>query len=193
MYYGPDILKSAQIKFDNYSHDDSALLLNIPLACINAVGCLISVYTIDRFGRRYILLRSLPFVAVAWLIVASGMALNTYSESYSLGGKVSFVGLMMFLLFYAIGIGTTPWAINSEIYPVHVIGTANSIATTVNWLTNFLVSFMFLETTGTPVGAICTYGALAFFAICAWTFTYVLIPETAKKDINTILKQILGN
>ena len=187
MYYGPDILKSAQIKFENYSHDDSALLLNIPLACINAVGCLISVYTIDRLGRRYILLRTLPFVSIAWLIVAIGMALNTSSQTQTWGGQVSFVGLMMFLLFYAIGIGTTPWAINSEIYPVHVIGTANSIATTVNWLANFLVSFMFLETTGTQVGAICTYIALAIFAACAWTFVYVLIPETAKKDIDQIL------
>ena len=81
MYYGPDILKSAEIKFDNYSHNDSALLLNIPLACINGVGSIISVFTIDRLGRRYILLRTLPFVAIAWLIVASGMALNTYSDS----------------------------------------------------------------------------------------------------------------
>ena len=98
----------------------------------------------------------------------------------------------MFLLFFAIGIGTTPWVINSEIYPVHVIGTANSIATSVNWLTNFLVSFMFLETTSTPIGSICTYCALAFFATCAWIFVFVLVPETAKKDINDILDEILG-
>ena len=81
MYYGPDILKDAQITFDNYSPDESALLLNIPLASVNAFGTLISAFLIDGLGRRFILLRTLPLVAVAWLVVASGMALTAYSDA----------------------------------------------------------------------------------------------------------------
>ena len=80
MYYGPDILKDAKITFEDYSPNDSALLLNIPLASVNAFGTLISAFAIDILGRRFMLLRMLPLVTIAWLIVASGMALTAYTE-----------------------------------------------------------------------------------------------------------------
>ena len=80
MYYGPDILKDAKITFEDYSQNDSALLLNIPLASVNAFGTLISAFAIDKLGRRFMLLRMLPLVTIAWLIVASGMALTAYTE-----------------------------------------------------------------------------------------------------------------
>lgn len=75
MYYGPDILIDAGIKLPDMSQDESALALNIPLASINAIGTLISAFMIDRLGRRYILLRMLPFVILGWIIVAIGMGM----------------------------------------------------------------------------------------------------------------------
>ena len=89
------------------------------------------------------------------------------------------MGLLIFLLFFAIGSSSTPWAINSEIYPLHVIGTANSIATTTNWTANFVVASVFLETTGTIVGAVITYLTLAFVAVAALVFVYIMVPETS--------------
>ena len=97
----------------------------------------------------------------------------------------------MFLLCFSIGVSSTPWTINSEIYPLHVIGTANSIATTCNWVANFTVASMFLESTGTPLGSVLTYVLLAGFSIFAWIFVYLMVPETAQKDIKEILGIIL--
>ena len=104
---------------------------------------------------------------------------------------MSFLGLLIFLLSFAIGVSSTPWAINAEIYPLHVIGTANSLATTCNWVANFTVASVFLESTGSPVGSVLTYVALASFAVCAWIFVYLMIPETAQRDIKEILGLIL--
>ena len=95
------------------------------------------------------------------------------------------------MLSFAIGVSSTPWAINAEIYPLHVIGTANSLATTCNWVANFTVASVFLESTGSPAGSVLTYVALAGFAVCAWIFVYLMIPETAKRDIKEILGLIL--
>ena len=192
MYYGPDILKEAGITFPGLDDDTSALLLNIPLASINAIGTLISVFTIDRLGRRYILLRTLPFVIFGWVVVATGMGIAGNPDNKTTGGMISFVGLIIFLLFFSIGVSSTPWTINAEIYPIHVIGTASSLSTTTNWATNAVVASVFLLTTSTVVGQVLTYSILALFAILCLAFVYFKVPETANKEINQILEEILG-
>lgn len=73
MYYGPEIMIAAKITIGNYSDKISGLILNIPLSAMNAFGTTISIFTIDRLGRRYVMLRTLPFVVIAWLVVALGM------------------------------------------------------------------------------------------------------------------------
>ena len=92
------------------------------------------------------MLHTLPVVAIAWLVVAFGMSLTGNEETAQFGGSIAFFGLLMFLLFFSFGMSATPWAVNAEIYPLHVIGTANSLATTTNWIVNFLVASVFLET-----------------------------------------------
>ena len=74
MYYGPDIMEKAGIVIEGMSEEQSALFLNIPLSFINGLGTLLSVFFIDNLGRRYLILRSLPLIALSWFIVAAGMA-----------------------------------------------------------------------------------------------------------------------
>ena len=121
--------------------------MNIPLAGFNVIGTLGATFMIDRLGRRYLMLCTLPFIMMAWLIVAIGMSMTENPESEHIGGVLSFFGLLMFLLFFSFGMSATPWTVNAEIYPLHVIGTANSLATTMNWVSNFLVASVFLQTT----------------------------------------------
>lgn len=103
------------------------------------------------------------------------------------------VAICLFLFFYAIGIGSTPWALNSEIYPLHVIGTANSLAASSNWVTNAVVSEVFKLVTEINLTAeVCVYLGLGMFALLGWLFTYCMIPETAGKPIEQILEDILG-
>ena len=73
MYYGPAIMIAANITIGNYSDKISALILNIPLSLTNAVGTIISILVIDRLGRRYVMLRTLPVIVFAFLVVAAGM------------------------------------------------------------------------------------------------------------------------
>merc|ERR1712007_333400 len=147
MYYGPDIIQKSGIRIEGLAEDEAALILNIPLAGFNALGTCAAVFVIDRLGRRFLMLHTLPIVIVAWLLVAFGMGMTGVEGSEELGGVLSFFGLLMFLLFFSFGMSATPWAVNAEIYPLHVIGTANSLATTVNWAVNFIVAAVFLQTT----------------------------------------------
>jgi MFS family permease len=184
MYYGPDILITAGLTIPGMDQDESALLLNIPLAAVNAIGTLISCLYIDRYGRRFLMLRTLPFATLGWLITAFGMYLNGYTDVKTSGSYIAFVGIILFLASFSIGMSSTPWTVNAEIYPLHVIGTANSLSTTTNWTTNFVVATVFLIFLETPLGSVLSFIVLALFAVIAWVFIYYLLPETANKNID---------
>ena len=103
------------------------------------------------------------------------------------------VSIGFFLFFFQIGISATAWTINTEIYPLHVIGTANSLAATTCWVANALVSEAFKIVTEINLEAlVIMYVVLGCFALVALVFTYMLIPETAGKSIENILEEILG-
>ena len=83
MYYGPDIMEKAGIVISGMTEEQSALLLNIPLSAINGIGTCLAVFYIDKLGRRYIILRMVPFMAISWWITAVGMALTGENHSDS--------------------------------------------------------------------------------------------------------------
>ena len=103
------------------------------------------------------------------------------------------VGLFTFICFFSISMSGTVWTVNTEIYPIHLIGVANSIATSFNWLSNFIVSSLFLTLTSTDAGKVYSYLILAFFASSTWFFVYFLLPETngftIQQNIDRILKR----
>lgn len=55
------------------------------------------------------------------------------------------IGLCLYLMFFAPGMGPLPWTVNAEIYPTWSRSACTGIATAVNWLSNLLVSFTFLS------------------------------------------------
>ena len=150
---------------------------------MNAVGTLISSVYIDNLGRRFLMLRTLPVSTIGWLITAFGMYLFNYQHSSS-GTYVAFSGIIIFLASFSTGMSSTPWTVNAEIYPLHVIGTANSLSTTTNWTTNFVVATVFLLMLDTSLGSVLCFIVLAVMSILAWVFIFYLLPETANKPIH---------
>ena len=84
MYFGPDILKKAGFGGTDKS---SLLVSSLPLALTNALGTVVAIFYIDKLGRRYILLRLIPFVAGALLILAVGLGLNGLPQDSPEQGK----------------------------------------------------------------------------------------------------------
>lgn len=172
------------------------IILNIPLAATNAIGSIIAIFVIDNLGRRYIMLRTLPFIFTTLCLIALAMYLSLYSDdpkTISDGHILFFVSIILYLAFFSIGFSSTPWAVNSEIYPIHLVGTAVALATATNWLSNFVVASLFLSSMETDAGKVYTFLILAFFAVCAFIFIYFLLPETAGKKISENIRNILGN
>ena len=101
---------------------------------------------------------------------------------------MSVVFLVLYLACFAPGMGPMPWTVNSEIYPRDVRSTCVGIATSVNWLSNLVVSFTFLSLIEafTAKGAFWFYsgvGLVGFFAVSC------VMPETRGLELRDIVEK----
>ena len=117
------------------------------------------------------MLRTLPLIFLSLCLISLAM----YSDEHVL----FIVAILLYLAFFSIGMSSTPWTVNSEIYPMHLVGTAVSLATATNWLSNFTVSSLFLTSMESDGGKIWTWLILAAFAVAAFIFILLMLPETA--------------
>nr|XP_003466817.1 proton myo-inositol cotransporter [Cavia porcellus] len=95
------------------------------------------------------------------------------------------LGLILYLVFFAPGMGPMPWTVNSEIYPLWARSTGNACSSGINWIFNVLVSLTFLHTAEylTYYGAFFLY---AGFAAVGLLFVYGCLPETKGKKLEEI-------
>ncbi|CAI9722228.1 proton myo-inositol cotransporter-like [Octopus vulgaris] len=95
------------------------------------------------------------------------------------------VGLVLYLVFFAPGMGPMPWTINSEIYPLWARSTGNAAGTFTNWFTNLIVSMSFLSLTEvlTRHGTFWLYTTLALLGGILLAF---ILPETKGKTLEEV-------
>mmetsp|Transcript_22643 Transcript_22643/g.40747 ORF Transcript_22643/g.40747 Transcript_22643/m.40747 type:complete len:462 (-) Transcript_22643:865-2250(-) len=182
LYYGPQIMERAG--FNN--GDSEPILASIPLAFVNVIGCCIAVRYIDNIGRRTIMLALLPFIAASLCCMSLALYLVVYGDS-SVGMWLALASLVAYLGFFSVGMSSTPWTVNAEIYPMHLRSVANSLATTANWVSNFIVSMSFLSLIDTDAGAVVCWLVFALVCGVAWVFVYWLLPETKGKTLEDVL------
>ncbi|CAG2218864.1 ITR [Mytilus edulis] len=95
------------------------------------------------------------------------------------------LGLVLYLIFFAPGMGPMPWTINSEIYPLWARSTGNAVSTFTNWIFNLAVSMSFLSLTEnlTRFGTFWLYAGFAFVGVLIIGFT---LPETKGKSLEEV-------
>lgn len=178
-------------------------LTSLTVAATNFVFTVLALLLIDRIGRRQILLYSVPFMVVGLLMAAIGFravhipssspsspsspststspALTTTTGNHSgHGGGAPLVILTSMLLFtasYALGLGNVPW-MQSELFPLSVRSLGSGLATSTNWLANFVVGLTFL-----PLMELLSpsWTFVVYALVCAggWFAIWTIYPETA--------------
>ena len=195
MYYGPLMMEKSGITFENLSSEESALILNIPLALTNFIGTTCNVFMIDRLGRRTIMLGTLPLMTTFWVIAAIGLSM-TGSEGTPLeqvGGYISIIAIHLFVFVFAMGISSTPWAVTAEIFPLHLIGTASSLGASSNWINCCIIAQVFKVVSEVSLTArVILYITLGIVAVGTFLFVHYLVPETAHRPIEENLNEIVG-
>lgn len=95
------------------------------------------------------------------------------------------LGLVFYLVVFASGLGSQPWVINSEIYPLEYRSGCFSLAVAFNWLSNTIVSLTFLPLIQllTETGTFLIY---FLFALIGLVYFYFELPETKGRSLEEI-------
>ncbi|WAR25276.1 MYCT-like protein [Mya arenaria] len=102
------------------------------------------------------------------------------------------LGLALFVMGFAPGLGPMPWTINSEIYPLWARSTGTSLATATNWVFNLIVSLTFLSL----LENIGKYGTFwLYFGICflGLIFMCFMLPETKNKTLEQVQELFMSS
>ncbi|XP_074271965.1 inositol transporter 4-like [Silene latifolia] len=100
-------------------------------------------------------------------------------------GFLAVVLLGAYIISYSPGMGTVPWIVNSEIYPLRYRGVGGGIAAVANWTSNLIVSETFLTLTQ-ALGSAGTFLLFAGFSAIGLIFIYLLVPETKGLPIEEV-------
>lgn len=173
MYYSAVILSDA-----GFDDPHMPVILSVPLAFMNALFTTIAIFTVDRVGRRKLLLASgVGCLGVTMVVATIGFMLDSQIP-YSVGSWL-FLGLLsLFLVFYAPGIGCVPWVVMGEIFPMHLRTSAASVATMANWASNALVSQVFPMMMGSSIGVGGTFAVICGLLLLSCIFLYFFAVET---------------
>lgn len=102
--------------------------------------------------------------------------LQDLGQGKELAPVLVLVGLLVFNGSYGLGLAGIPWIIMSEIFPIHIKGSAGSLVTLVNWSSSWVVSYSFnflLE--WNSAGTFFIFSSICFLTI---PFVVMLVPET---------------
>jgi MFS transporter, sugar porter (SP) family len=178
LYYGSIIVRE---HFPGQS-TSMALIANVIIGAVNLVFTLVAMVYLDRWGRRGILLTASGGMGVALTLLVLSLNITGVSPIFMLGA------ILLYVAFFALGMGPGPWLIISEIFPTKVRGRAASIATSTLWSGTLIVTFTFLSLVKVLNlwGTFAIYGALSF--VC-FVYIWKMVPETKGRTLEQIQEE----
>jgi sugar porter (SP) family MFS transporter len=166
IYYAPAIFMNA-----GYHDASSAFLATVAVGTVNFIFTIVAVLSIDRFGRKPLLLAGLAGMLVS--LVSTGILFHASTVS----AVWVLIPILGFVALYAVSLGPIAWVLVSEIFPNRIRGIAMAICMSALYIADFAVSFTFprlMETIG--------YGVFfVYAAVCAAGFLFVLLAVTETK------------
>jgi len=178
LYYAPMMFKNMG------ASTDSALLQTIIVGVANVAFTLVATGTVDRIGRK-------PLMIVGALVMAAAMLLlGTLFAANSLG-IVALLAMLLYIAGFAFSWGPVVWVLLAEIFPNSIKARAMGVAVVAQWAANLLVSWSFKVLDGNSTlnaafnhgFAYWVYGGMSLLA--AW-FVWRWVPETKGLSLEAI-------
>ncbi len=178
IYYSPEIFEKA-----GFGSVDDQLSATVIVGLVNVFFTIVSMFIIDKVGRRKLYFFGLTGITISLIALALGFAfMDTLGDSMKV---LTVIFILVYILFFAISLGPLGWLIISEVYPLHVRGTGSSIGALSNWTFNAIVTFTFLSLIRLmgPSGAFGLYAAIGVLGLI-WGARF--IPETKGVSLEAI-------
>jgi SP family xylose:H+ symportor-like MFS transporter len=175
LYYAPEIFKSLG------SSTDASLLETSMLGVVNLIFTLISIYFVDKMGRKPLLYIGSIGMSVALLAVGTFIYFNSV-------GNWVLPFLLLFMASFSISWGPIVWVLLSEIFPNKIRSLALAISVFIQWIANFVVTQFFPSLVENNWLKQHFNGAFPFYlfsVICLLSLVFVWkkVPETKNKTL----------
>jgi sugar porter (SP) family MFS transporter len=169
-----------------------SLTITVITNLTNVVTTLVAIATIDRIGRKPLL-----------LVGSVGMVLTLATMAYLFGtaplvagkpvlhgaaGPLALVAANAYVFFFGMSWGPAVWVLLGEIFANRIRAAALGLAAAMQWIANFAVSATF--PTLASVGLLYAYGIYAFAALLSVFFVLRFIQETKGRELESIGKQL---
>ncbi|KAK8196627.1 hypothetical protein M8818_006792 [Zalaria obscura] len=170
-----------------FTDNSQIQLINALNATFGIIFTMNATWTVDRFGRKFLLIVGAIGMGICMIIVA---AVETQTPSLAKGAKSEPVGiaivflLFLFAFFYKPSWGATVWIWTSEIFSMNVRAQAVGMASQTQNIANSIVQQFFPTFLNN-----CGFYAFYMFAginLLLAAFVWFFIPETKKVSLEEI-------
>ena len=179
LYYAPRI-------FGDMGMNDP-MMLTVFMGIINITFTLVAVFTVEKWGRKPLLISG----SLGMALGAMGVAVTFGHDGLEL---VTAASLLIYSASFMFSWGPICWVLIAEIFPNTIRGGAVAIAVAFQWISNFIVSSSFVPmfnmhlTEGDDFGHWFTYGLYGLICVVAAIFVWKLVPETKGKTLEDMTK-----
>ncbi|MBM0107631.1 D-xylose transporter XylE [Steroidobacter sp. S1-65] len=179
------VLYYAPLMFQNMgASTDSALLQTIIVGVANIVFTLIALVTVDRWGRKPLLI--LGGVVMAVSMLSLGFLFNSGNV-----GTAALIAVVAYIAGFALSWGPVVWVLLAEIFPNAIKGKAMALAVAMQWIANLFVSWSFKVLDGnSTLNAMFNHGfsywVYGVMSILAALFVWRFVPETKGQSLEAI-------
>lgn len=188
MFYAPVLFSTLGFK------SGASLYSAVITGAVNVLSTLVSVYLVDKVGRRVLLLEACVqmFVSQVVIGIVLGLKVQDFSDSLNEGlGVLVVVMVCTFVSSFAWSWGPLGWLIPSETFPLEARSAGQSVTVFVNMLFTFIIAQGFLS-------MMCHFKFGIFFFFSAWVllmslFTLFLVPETKNIPIEEMTDKVWRN
>lgn len=180
LYYAPRIFDSMGM--------GNPMVQTVIMGIVNIVFTLVAVFTVEKLGRKPLLI----WGSIGMAIGAIGVAL---SNVINVSPLVPVVSIMVYSASFMFSWGPICWVLISEIFPNTIRSAAVAIAVAFQWIFNFIVSSTFVPLynmsmgdMGDKFGHCFVYAMYGAICVIAAIFVYKLVPETKGKSLEDMTK-----
>ncbi|AIT07090.1 major facilitator transporter [Sphingomonas taxi] len=167
--------------------EDNALQINILSGVLSIAACLFTIATVDRIGRKPLLLVGSAGMAVTLAVVAWAFstAVTDAAGAVSLpghNGMIALIAANLYVIFFNASWGPVMWVMLGEMFPNQIRGSGLAVSGFAQWIANAAISVSFPALAVSP-GLAVTYFGYAFFAAASFFFVRKMVNETAGREL----------
>ena len=179
------VLYYAPLMFQNLgASTDSALWQTLIVGVANVIFTVIAIVTVDRLGRK-------PLLVIGGVVMGVAMITLGFQFQANAVGTGPLIAAIAYIAGFALSWGPVTWVLLSEMFPNAIKAKAMSIAVAAQWIANLFVSWSFKILIGnSALNALFNhgfpywmYGVMSFLAA---VFVLFYVPETKQRTLEDI-------